>query len=128
MTSSHSKKIKAKRHRLQRAHLRVRKRVQGTAERPRLAVFKSLRYVYAQVIDDQSGRTLAQASSAEADLRSAQEGSPSSLEAARAVGRAVAERARGEGIESVVFDRGGYVYHGKVKAVADAAREQGLKL
>lgn len=127
MTSSHSRKIKAKRHRLKRAHLRVRKRIHGTAERPRLAVFKSLRYVYAQVIDDQSGRTLVQANSAEADLRGAFESSPSSLEAARAVGRTVAERARDKGIETVVFDRGGYIYHGKVKAVADAARDQGMK-
>ena len=127
MSISHAKKIKAKRSRLERAHRRVRKNVAGTAERPRLAVYKSLRYVYAQVIDDASGRTLAHASSAEADLRSGVEASASSLEAAKAVGQALAERAKEQGIESVVFDRGGYIYHGKVKALADAAREKGLK-
>lgn len=125
--SSQAKKIKAKRHRLVRAHRRVRKDVHGTPERPRLAVYKSLRYVYAQVIDDSSGRTLAQANSQEADLRSGISASPSSIEAARAVGQRVAERAREKGVESVVFDRGGYIYHGKVKALADAARETGLK-
>ena len=127
MSISHAKKIKAKRARLERAHLRVRKNVAGTAERPRLAVYKSLRYVYAQVIDDAAGRTLAQASSTEADLRSGVESSASSVEAAKAVGHALAERAKEQGIESVVFDRGGYIYHGKVKALADAAREKGLK-
>ncbi len=127
MTSSHAKKVKNKRRRLKRAHMRLRKRVQGTAKRPRLAVYKSLRYVYAQVIDDVNGKTLAQANSAEADLASGVEASASSLEAARAVGQTVAERAREQGVESVVFDRGGYIYHGKVKAVADAAREKGLK-
>ena len=127
MTSSHAKKIKAKRQRLVRAHRRVRNRITGTSERPRLAVYKSLRYVYAQVIDDASGRTLAQANSAESDLASGLEESTSSLQAARAVGAAIADRAREQGIDSVVFDRGGYIYHGKIKAVADAAREQGLK-
>ncbi|HEX9733267.1 MAG TPA: 50S ribosomal protein L18 [Thermoanaerobaculia bacterium] len=127
MRSSHARKIKAKRHRLARAHRRVRNRIQGTPERPRLSVYKSLRYVYAQVIDDLNGRTLAQANSAEADVRSGLAASPASVEAARAVGQAVAQRARDQGVESVVFDRGGYVYHGRVKALADAAREKGLK-
>lgn len=125
--SSQAKIIKAKRQRLTRAHRRVRGRIQGTPERPRLSVYKSLKYVYAQVIDDLSGRTLVQASSRESDLRSGVEASPSSVEAAKAVGQTVAERARDKGIETVVFDRGGYIYHGKVKAVADAAREKGLK-
>ena len=125
--SSHAKKVKAKRRRLDRAHRRVRKDVHGTPARPRLAVHKSLRYVYAQVIDDLNGRTLAQANSQEADLRSGIEASTSSMEAVRAVGQTIAERAREKGVESVVFDRGGYIYHGKVKALADAAREKGLK-
>ncbi len=127
MSNSHSKKVKAKRMRRQRAHLRVRNRVQGTAERPRLAVYKSLRYVYAQVIDDQSGTTLAQANSQEADIRSGLEASAGSTEAAAAVGKLVGERAKDKGVEQVVFDRGGFIYHGKVKAVAEAAREAGLK-
>lgn len=127
MSNSHTKKVKAKRMRRQRAHLRVRNRVQGTAERPRLAVYKSLRYVYAQVIDDQSGTTLAQANSQEADIRSGLEASAGSTEAATAVGKLVGERAKDKGVEQVVFDRGGFIYHGKVKAVAEAAREAGLK-
>lgn len=127
MTSSHAKKIKAKRHRLTRAHRRVRKNVAGTAERPRLSVYKSLHYVYAQLIDDASGRTLAQASSREAEVAAGLSASAASVEAAKAVGRTVAGRALERGIESVVFDRGGYIYHGKVKALADAAREKGLK-
>jgi large subunit ribosomal protein L18 len=127
MTSSHAKKVKAKRHRLKRAHRRVRKHVAGTAERPRLSVYKSLHYVYAQVIDDASGQTLAQASSRESEVAAGLAKSASSVEAAQAVGRAVAGRALERGIGSVVFDRGGYIYHGKVKALADAAREKGLK-
>ena len=127
MTSSQAKRTKAKRFRLKRAHRRVRKNVAGTAERPRLSVYKSLQYVYAQVIDDASGRTLAQASSREADVTAGISTSASSVDAAKAVGRAVAGRTIGLGIESVVFDRGGYIYHGKVKALADAAREKGLK-
>lgn len=122
------KKTKKKRERRRRAHLRVRSRVRGTAERPRLAVFKSLRYVYAQVIDDQAGVTLAAASSLEPGVKSAiEEGSAASRAAARAVGEAIAERAREKGIERVVFDRGGYRYHGKVREVAEGAREKGLE-
>ncbi len=96
--------------------------------RPRLAVYKSLRYIYAQVIDDQSGRTLAQASSAEPEIQQALKGSTGNIDAARRVGETVAERAKSNGVEKVVFDRGGAIYHGKVKAVADGARAQGLEL
>ncbi len=126
MSDSHSKKIKTKRMRRNRAHLRLRNRVQGTSGRPRLAVFKSLRYIYAQVIDDQTGRTLAQASSAEPELKQGLEGSAGNVDAARRVGETVAERAKSQGLEKVVFDRGGAIYHGKVKAVADGARAKGL--
>ena len=127
MSDSHTKKIKAKRHRRQRAHRRLRNRIVGDAERPRLAVFKSLRYVYAQLIDDATGATLAAASSREADLQSGLEKSAGSKEAAAAVGKLIASRAKARGIETAVFDRGGFVYHGKIKAVAEAAREEGLK-
>ena len=122
-----TKQLKAKRHARKRAHQRLRNRVSGTPERPRLAVYKSLRYVYAQVIDDTTGRTLAQANSGEADLRSKIEGSSSSVGAAKLVGETVAERAKAQGIERVVFDRGGYVYRGKVKEVAVGARGKGLE-
>ena len=104
---------------------RVRKKVRGTAERPRLAVFRSNRHIVAQVIDDRSGRTLAAASTQEADLRS---GSTGNIDAATQVGRLVAERAKAAGVDKVVFDRGGNLYHGRVAAVADAAREAGLEL
>ena len=104
----------------------MRNRIQGTPERPRLSVFKSLRYIYAQVIDDANGRTLAQASSREAELGAAA-GSACNVESARRVGEAVAERAKAQGIATVVFDRGGSIYHGKVKAVADGARDKGLE-
>ncbi len=126
MSDSHSKKIRTKRKRRHRAHLRLRNRVQGTSERPRLAVYKSLRYIYAQVIDDESGRTLVQASSSEPDLQKGSEGSSSNVDAARKVGEAIAERAKSQGLDKVVFDRGGAIYHGKVKAVADGARDKGL--
>ena len=126
MSEYHAKRIRGKRERRQRAHRRVRQRIQGTPERPRLAVYKSLRYVYAQVIDDLNGRTLVQANSAEGDLGSSFEGSSSSCAAAKAVGEAVAERAKSQGVERVIFDRGGAIYHGKVKAVADGARAKGL--
>lgn len=124
MSDSHAKKIRIKRMRRQRAHLRLRNRIQGSPERPRLAVFKSLRYVYAQVIDDQNGRTVAQASSAEPDLKGEGTGN---IAAARRVGEAIAERAKAQGVEQVVFDRGGSIYHGKVKALADGARAKGLE-
>jgi len=107
-----------------RRHARVRRKVAGTAERPRLAVFRSNRHMTAQVIDDATGRTLASASTVESDLRSAQTGN---RDAAASVGRLVAERAKAAGITTVVFDRGGFIYHGRVAAVADAARQAGLE-
>ena len=106
-----------------RRHGRVRKKVTGTAERPRLAVFRSARHISAQVIDDRAGHTLAAASTVEADLRT---GGTGNIDAAAKVGKLVAERAKAAGIEKVVFDRNGYLYHGRVKALADAAREAGL--
>ncbi|MCR4404653.1 MAG: 50S ribosomal protein L18 [Candidatus Acetothermia bacterium] len=109
----------------QRRHRRVRKKIWGTAERPRLCVYKSLRHIYAQVIDDTTGRTLAAASTLDPQLNGAR---GCNIESAKAVGRLIAARARARGIESVVFDRGGYPYHGRVRALADAAREGGLKL
>jgi large subunit ribosomal protein L18 len=110
----------------QRRHRRVRKRVSGTGERPRLCVFRSLRYVRAQLIDDEEGRTLATADSREPEV--VPNGtSRRTVEAAKAVGQALGERAKAAGIERVVFDRGGYLYHGKVKAVAEGAREAGLE-
>lgn len=120
-------KAKRKRERRMRAHRRVRARVFGTAERPRLAVYKSLRYVYAQLIDDVKGETLVQASSREASIGDRAEGGASTRSAARLVGETVAGRAREKGIESVVFDRGGYIYHGKVRELAEGARDQGLR-
>ena len=104
-------------------HSRIRKKVRGTADRPRLAVFRSLNHIYAQVIDDVSGKTLATASTTEKDLRGSSGGN---VEAAARVGKAIAERATAAGVTSVVFDRGGYVYHGRVKALIDATRESGL--
>ncbi len=108
-----------------RRHHRVRKKITGTPERPRLAVFRSNRHLVLQVIDDESGRTLAAASTVEADVRSA--GSTGSIDAAARVGRLVGERARAAGIDKVVFDRGGFLFHGRIKAAADAAREAGLE-
>ncbi len=104
-------------------HKRIRRKVQGTGARPRLTIYRSLNHIYAQIIDDERGQTLAAASTTEKDLREATGGN---VEAARKVGRAIAERAQAKGIEQVVFDRGGYRYHGRVKALADAAREAGL--
>ena len=104
-------------------HTRIRRRVRGTQERPRLAIFRSLNHIYAQVIDDERAVTIASASTVEKDLRGETGGN---IEAAARVGRAIAERATAKGITSVVFDRGGYRYHGRVKALADAAREAGL--
>ena len=107
-----------------RRHFRVRKSVHGTEGRPRLAVFRSNRYIYAQVIDDEAGRTLAAASSQEPALRS----KSLTVETAAEVGTLVAARAKEAGVDTVVFDRGGFKYHGRVKALADAAREGGLTL
>jgi large subunit ribosomal protein L18 len=109
-----------------RRHGRVRKKIHGTPQRPRLAVFRSNRHIVAQVIDDTTGRTLAAASSLEAGVRSS--GGTGNVAAATRVGELVAERAKAAGIEKVVFDRGGFLYHGRVAAVADAARAAGLEL
>ena len=108
--------------RIQR-HKRVRGKISGTAERPRLSVFRSEKHIYAQIIDDVAGKTLVSASSVEKDF----EGLGSNTEAARKVGKTVAERAVKAGIEEVVFDRGGYIYHGRVQELAEGAREGGLK-
>jgi large subunit ribosomal protein L18 len=108
-----------------RVHVRIRRKVQGTAERPRLAVYRSLNNIYAQVIDDSKGATVVAASSNEkGDARMKTGGN---LGSAKEVGKLVAERAKSKGITQVVFDRGGYLYHGRIKALADAAREAGLK-
>ena len=119
-----SDKAKHKRLGRIRRHNRVRRRIVGTPDRPRLAVHRSNRHMTVQVIDDLAGHTLAAASTVEVDLRS---GPTSTVEAATAVGRLVAERAKSAGVTRVVFDRGGYRYHGRVAAVADAAREAGLE-
>jgi large subunit ribosomal protein L18 len=108
----------------QRRHSRVRRKISGTAARPRLAVFRSNRHVVAQVIDDERSHTIAAASTVEKDLRT---GPTGNKEAAAAVGRLVAERARAAGVSRVVFDRGGFIYHGRVAAVAQAARDAGLE-
>jgi large subunit ribosomal protein L18 len=108
-----------------RRHRRVRKKVHGTAARPRLAVHRSNKHLVAQVIDDDAGRTLAAASTAEADQRSA--GSGSTVDAASRIGQLVAERAKAAGIDTVVFDRGGFIYHGRIAALAAAARDAGLE-
>jgi large subunit ribosomal protein L18 len=107
-------------------HVRLRTKIEGGPQRPRLSVFRSLNHVYAQVIDDVAGRTLAAASSTDPDLRKTLK-SGSGAEGAAAVGKSIAERARKAGVESVVFDRGGFPYHGRVKALAEAARNAGLK-
>jgi large subunit ribosomal protein L18 len=111
-------------HRIRR-HRRVRKKVEGTAARPRLAVFRSNKHIYVQAIDDMSGRTIAAASTTEADLRG---GATATVDAAKAVGKLVGERVKATGVTTVVFDRGGFKYHGRVAAVADGAREAGLTL
>jgi large subunit ribosomal protein L18 len=104
-------------------HSRIRRKVKGSTERPRLAIYRSLKHISAQVIDDRMGQTLVSASSTEKDLRSNTGGN---LDAARRIGQAIAERALAKGIEQVVFDRGGYLYHGRIKALTDAARAAGL--
>ncbi|HZB47184.1 MAG TPA: 50S ribosomal protein L18 [Pyrinomonadaceae bacterium] len=104
-------------------HTRIRRRVRGTQERPRLAIFRSLNHIYAQVIDDERAVTIASASTVEKDLRGTTGGN---IEAAQRVGRAIAERALAAGVEQVVFDRGGFRFHGRIKALTDAAREAGL--
>jgi large subunit ribosomal protein L18 len=104
-------------------HKRIRRKVRGTTERPRLAIYRSLNHIYAQVIDDERGQTIASASTTEKDLRGATGGN---IEAAGLIGKTIAERAQAAGINQVVFDRGGYLYHGRIKALTDAAREAGL--
>ena len=104
-------------------HTRIRRRVRGTQERPRLAIFRSLNHIYAQVIDDERAVTIASASTVEKDLRGTSGGN---VEAAQRVGRAIAERTIAKGVEQVVFDRGGFRFHGRIKALTDAAREAGL--
>ena len=109
-----------------RIHKRIRTKVSGSSERPRLCVYRSSRYIYAQIVDDCQGKTLVAASTIEKDLRGECKGT-GNIEASKLVGKKIAERAKNKGIETVVFDRGGYLYHGRVKAVAEAARESGLK-
>ena len=106
-----------------RIHVRIRRKLRGTAERPRLAVFRSVAHIYAQVIDDAQGQTLVSASSVDKGAKT----KGGNVAAAKLIGKLVAERAKEKGIKNVVFDRGGYQYHGRVKALADAAREAGLE-
>jgi large subunit ribosomal protein L18 len=106
-----------------RIHKRIRRKVAGTEQRPRLAIFRSVNHIYAQLIDDEKGNTIASAGSVEKDLG----GKGGNVEGAKLIGQKVAERAKEKGITKVVFDRGGYLYHGRVKALADAAREAGLE-
>lgn len=105
-------------------HSRIRKKVKGASARPRLAVFRSINHIYAQVIDDANGVTLCSASSVE---KNAGVGNGGNIDAAKSIGKLIAERAKEKGINSVVFDRGGYIYHGRVKSLAEAAREAGLQ-
>ncbi len=107
----------------QAIHNRIRRKVRGSGERPRLAVYRSLNHIYAQVVDDENGQTIVSASTTEKDLRGTTGGN---IEAARRIGKAIAERALQKGVSSVVFDRGGYLYHGRVKALTEAARQAGL--
>ena len=116
------KKIEKKEIR-QRIHKRIRRKLSGTGERPRLAIFRSVAHIYAQVIDDTKGATIVSASSVDKAAKT----NGGNVAAAKAIGKLVAERAKEKGIKSVVFDRGGYQYHGRVKALADAAREAGLE-
>ena len=109
-----------------KVHRRIRRKISGSPGRPRLCIYRSSKYIYAQIIDDTKGATLVSASTAEKEVRGdTKQGA--NINASKLVGKAVAERAREKGIESVVFDRGGYLYHGRIKAVAEAAREFGLK-
>ena len=125
MASARVRKISKDAHR-RRIHERVRTRVSGTTERPRLCVYRSLGHIYAQVIDDRSGKTLVSASSVDKETKKNLKGG-GNIAAAKVIGKAIAERAKAAGVSKVVFDRGGYKYHGRVKALADAAREAGLQ-
>jgi large subunit ribosomal protein L18 len=122
-------RIKTKDDRRERIHLRQRKRIMGTMERPRLSVFRSVSHIYAQVIDDLSGTTLASASSTDPKLKGTfeKEVRGGNVKGAEAIGKAIAERSIDKGIKRVVFDRGGSLYHGRIRAVADAARKAGLE-
>jgi large subunit ribosomal protein L18 len=122
-------KIRTKKDRRERIRLRQRKRIEGTAERPRLAVFRSVTHIYAQVIDDMAGRTVASASSTEKSLKKTFAGDVrgGNTKGAEALGTVIADRLKEKGITRVVFDRGGNLYHGRVRAVADAARKAGLE-
>ena len=124
MSAFHKNMAQNSRANIRRAvHGRIRKKVSGTTARPRLAVYRSLNHIYAQVIDDEQGTTLATATTTEKDLAGSTGGN---VEAAKRIGKVIAERAIAAGISNVVFDRGGYVYHGRVKALIDASREAGL--
>src|ERR1700732_1055221 len=125
MATKSVRKLSRNAHR-QHVHDRVRQRVVGTSERPRLCVYRSLGHIYAQVIDDHGGRTLVSASSVDGETKKNLKGG-GNIAAAKVIGKAVAERAKAAGVQKVVFDRGGYKYHGRVKALADAAREAGLQ-
>ena len=122
-------RIKTKKDKRERIHLRQRKKMSGTAARPRLAVFRSVGHTYAQVIDDMSGTTIVSAASTEPSLKGtfAKDVKGGNVAGAKAIGKAIAERAREKGITKVVFDRGGNLYHGRVRAIAEAAREAGLE-
>jgi len=111
----------------QKRHYKLRRYLSGTAARPRLSVFRSNKHIYAQIIDDEAGHTLVSASTATMAFKDSDLESSSNVEAAKAVGTQIANKAKEKGIETIVFDRGGYLYHGKVKALADAAREAGLQ-
>ncbi len=125
MASTRVRKLSRDLHR-KRVHARVRIKVSGTPERPRLCVYRSLGHIYAQVIDDRTGKTLVSASSLDKETKKNLKGG-GNVAAAKVIGKAVAERAKAAGVSKVVFDRGGYKYHGRVKALADAAREAGLQ-
>ena len=123
-------RIKTKEDRRQRIKYRIRKRVQGTEARPRLTVFRSVAHIYVQVVDDMTGRTLASASTVEPKVKGTMDTKArgSNVAGAKAIGKTIAERLLEKGVKRVVFDRNGFLYHGRVKAVADAAREAGLEL
>ena|SRR2546423_9064839 len=110
-----------------RVHKRIREKMMGTSERPRLNIYRSLNHIYAQLVDDMASRTLAAASSNEVKKKGEKKNAGGNLAAAKTVGKTIAERAKAKGVSKVVFDRGGYLYHGRVKALADAAREAGLQ-
>jgi len=122
-------RIKTKDDRRQRIKYRIRRRVNGTVERPRLTIFRSVSHMYVQVVDDASGKTIASASTVEPSVKGAlaKKASGGNVEGAKAIGKTIAERLIEKGVKRVVFDRNGFLYHGRVKAVADAAREAGLE-